>query len=194
LDAPTRIIALQVLIAFGVNIIGYILRLRKINNIPLYNLYLLFDYGLLLMAASKFLKDYVPKKYFSIAFAIIIMIWLYEIFREGSTTFVQGAYIVGSFLILISYLIVFYFTVMKHSQSLIRLPFFWISTAIILFYACNIPNFSMIQYLVYCTKDNSFVSGLILDSLNNIRYGFISIGFLIYLNNRTKSLNPRHAL
>jgi hypothetical protein len=193
LDAPTRIIALQVLIAFGVNIIGYILRLKKINNIPIYNVYLLFDYGLLLLAASKFLKDCVSKRYSTISFGIIIVIWLFEIIRKEPANFVQGTYIVGSFLILIAYLLVFYFAVMKHSQPLWRLPSFWISTAIILFYACNIPNFSMIQYLAYCTKENSFLSGLILDSLNNIRYGFISIGFLIHLYNRTKSLNPHHA-
>jgi len=190
LSISCRILAIHAITAFLVELTGFILRKHGYtDNQWLFNIFLLFDCGLQLLAAYYF-RVKIPYLFFITGFLVFVAVWLYEVINTGVMIFTVKAYIVDSILLMGTYLVVLYYSTINYRGSLTRSPSLWICLSIILYYGCNIPFFSVLNYLVdNKAKDVIKFLFVVLQVLINVRYLFIAIGFYLYFYSR-KAVKP----
>lgn len=168
LNTPYKLIVIQIFIAFIIELIGHILFLLNIQNVWLFNLYEIFEALILIFAAKKIFNH--SNKYFYFL-AIPIFFWFYSVFNNGFNYFTSVAYVSFSIAILIVYLNLLFKSVLTYRGDLIKLPSLWLAIGIILFFGCNIPYFSMINYLYKnLNAEANKALQLILKILCDLRY------------------------
>jgi hypothetical protein len=175
---------MQVVGALIFELSGFFIHKTPGSNQWLFNCYLPFDCGLPLLAAHYFLKKRNNTYLLIGGYVLFLVVEVYDIYSKGINTFAMNAYITDSILLICTYLIVLYTTVMTYRGSIIRLDTFWLCLGIILFYGCNIPYFSMLGLMVrYGVGTQLFI---ILRVLNNVRYLFVAYSFYqYYMHNKT---------
>lgn len=172
-----KVIVLQIIIAFGVEFIGRILFSLNIRNVWLFNLYEIVEAGLLLFAAKKIVNF---DNRFLYLLLIPIFFWFYSVFKNGFNYFTSVAYVSFSIAILIVYLNLLFKSVLTYRGDLVKLPTLWLAIGVILFFGCNIPYLSMLNYL--CNNFNQEVNNtlhLILKTFCNLRYILMAISLIM---------------
>lgn len=178
LDAFSRLIAIQVIIAFLVEFAGWQMRIHQITNVWLYNLYMPIEVSLLLGAASLHFSKKV-KLSLLIVFIFYWTCWTIEIYKFSLTNFVVRTYVIGAMILLINYFFVLYKSAWNR-KSILAQSGFWFSIATILFFGCNIPFFSMHNYIV--ENSLSYQMDLLTNLMivfSHFRYLCLAVGFLV---------------
>lgn len=175
---PYKLIYLQVALVTLVEIAGYYIKKEASTNAWIFNLYLPLDCGILLLAAYGFLKERFKPAGFFIAYSIYSIIWTVGI-ANSSKSFAFASMIADATILVVAYLMVLYYSAMSYHGNIMKLPIFWICLGIILYYGCAIPFFSMYQFLTSLSKDDKHKMYFILQVLNNIRYIFTTLSFIL---------------
>ncbi|MFA6150153.1 MAG: hypothetical protein WC716_02455 [Chitinophagaceae bacterium] len=189
LDAFSRLIAVQVCIAFLVEFLGWQMRLHLQRNTWLYNCYMPVEFSLLFIATRQHFKSRI------LAWLLVLLVfywscWCAEIYYQSIHVFAVKTYVIGALILLVSYFFVLYKSAWNR-MSLFKQSQFWFAIGVILFFGCNIPFFSMYDYIVENSTDYQ------MDLLTNLmmvfthfRYLCTAIGFILvfleFKNNKQK--------
>lgn len=130
-----------------VEVTGETLGIMYRSNIWLFNLYLLPN-TLLTGIAGTYLFNKVLNKYLiRIGLLIWSIFWFIQLYTNGIAIFANRAFLFGGLLLIVVYLVslknLFVSTTVFYKQ-----PEFWVAIAVIVYYACNIPSFGLINYLI----------------------------------------------
>ena len=199
LNTSYRIVALQSCIAFVVEAFGYWWKLdiNRGSNKWLFNLYMIFDCGLILLAAYYFLKPKIPIKFFAALFLVFIVFWLNSAIQNKTIDkFTIEAYVIDSVFSLASFLYILYTYALNEKGDLISMPVLWLCLGLIINYGCSIPYFS--TYSIQgkmCSKEEMEFLNKIPTILNNIRYPLVALSFvLFYFQSSSKVVSKTNAL
>ena len=178
LDTFSRIIALQVCIAFVVEFAGWQMTQSEQKNGWLYNLYMPIEFSLLFLATSLFYKSRI--RYGMIILLIFYwLFWTVEIFNNSIENFAVKTYVIGAFILVIGYFFVLNKSTRSRS-SLLSQRNFWFAIGIILFFFCIIPLFSMYDYIVVnSNKFQMYLLSNLMKVFYHFRYLCTAIGFII---------------
>lgn len=177
LPTAYKLIAIQLIAAFIFEFSGYILRKYGIGNVWLFNIYIFLEAILLIKASRNF---YLFNNKLFLFLAIPIFFWFYSVFKNGFNYFTSIAYVSFSIAILIVYLNLLFKSVLTYRGDLVKLPTLWLAIGVILFFGCNIPYLSMLNYL--CNNFNQEVNNtlhLILKTFCNLRYILMAISLIM---------------
>jgi hypothetical protein len=196
LTKPWRLLLIQVIIAFTVELSAYFIRMNHQPNGWLYNFYLVADFTLLMSVAYFLLQIKRFQFLFLGAFLIFILVWGYDVFYLfGITKFATHAYTASSILLIASYLYLLFYDTLRWQKPVYLSPVFWFCIAIIIFYGCNITYFYLMDTIIKTlTKSQNDFLLLVLKLLVAIRYLLIALSFyLVYYNNKENLKNNTHA-
>lgn len=177
---PYKILAVQCLLAFGVEAIGrYINQASGGNNTWLFNFYCLVELavhsyiGYLLLSRKS-------RQAILVGLAILLMFWLYSFFTDGQNRFFNWYVVVHCFFLLILYTVVLMTRVLFSQKLLWKQSLFLICIASIIYYACTIPLFGMLNYIV--DSNVKMAKGLFYIShiADVLRYILVAIAFYLY--------------
>lgn len=191
LDFFSRMIALQVFIAFIFELIGLQMRQKHQTNVWLYNCYMPLEFSLLLIGPRLHFKQ---KIYIWLPIILVFywVCWSVETYFQTMHVFAVKSYVIGALILLISYFFVLYKSAWNR-KSLFRQSQFWFAIGVILFFGCNIPFFSMYDYIV--ENSTSYQMDLLTKLMmvfTHFRYLCTSIGFVMvfqeFKNNKQKVL------
>jgi hypothetical protein len=150
------------------------------NNNPIYNIYILFE-GCMY---AYYYKLTIPVKWFQNSVLVFLFIfplaWLITTFFVFGFTHWNSYMAVGESFFVVCFSGVYYYQLFT-SENLVKLlthPEFWIATAMILFYTCNLPYLGMLDYLLKNYTALSKVLLNVLQVLNIIMYSLFSYAFL----------------
>lgn len=160
----------------GINII---LSTRSINSMFLINSFTILEFSLLSIFYLRFFKGYYPPKLFYVLIVLFTCLVIFSSFFINEITVIDGlSYSVESLIFMAYSLFAFYLILKKLLfQHLLESPFFWINTAILIYFSGNLFFFLFSTYLQkFNIKD--FGTFYALHSVLNITYYIlISIGF-----------------
>lgn len=178
LDCFSKLIAFQVFIAFLIELIGLQIRIQHTSNVWLYNLYMLAEFSLLIIAAG--LKSTKVSRKSIILLLIFCVCWGVEIYWNSIEIFAVNTYVLGATILLVSFSVVLYRSV-QNRDPLFRQSMFWFSIGIILFYGCNIPFFAMHNYIAnYSNTVQMNLLTTLMIIFGHIRYLCMAIGFIAF--------------
>lgn len=183
LNTAFKIIAVQVIVAFCVELYSrYVRETTHEDSYWLYDYYLLIDCGTLLFAGYYLLKKQISILFFLVGFGLFLGVWAYDVYvckDMGFNVFAEHAYILESIMIVALYLYILYHNGLSFKGDLWTMASLWLCIGIIIFYGCNIPNFSFYKFIVaHSSNGQRKISGYILDFLISIRYPFTALGFI----------------
>jgi hypothetical protein len=109
------------------------------------------------------------------------------IFFQGLFKFNNYSYSYGSMLVCIC-AIMYFLQLLHHTnpQPLTRIPMFWISTGLLIFYACNFFYMGLLNYLIGVSMDLARELFMIISLLNIMMYSLFSAGIICYSATRQR--------
>jgi len=115
------------------------------------------------------------------------LITLFVLFSLINLFFIQGPFTFNSYttslasvcFIILSLIYFFVLIQQLPTESITKLPMFWINTAMLLYYSGTFFLYLSRAYLVNVLKDNQIVSWLIHNLLGLMLYGILSYGMLL---------------
>jgi hypothetical protein len=191
-----KILTIQVIIAFAVELSAYYIRTNHQPNGWLFNFYLIADFVLLISVAYFLIQVKRFQFIFLGAFSLFMLVWLYDVFYLfGISKFATHAYTVSSFLLIATYLYLLFYDTLHWKKAVYLSPVFWLSIAIIVFYGCNISYFYLMDIIIKTlSKDQKNLLLWLLKLLVAIRYLLVALSFyLVYYNNKGNIKNNIHA-
>ncbi len=104
---------------------------------------------------------------------------------QGRNTFHTYSFMVGC-LLAIAGSIYYFLQLFRYPQpgSIMREPAFWITSAILFYYACVLPIFGVLNYITSISQRINTTLGLILNLMNYILYSLFTLAFLCKVNFR----------
>jgi|GEM_PF-4228845 len=180
LHLPQRLLFFYVLFSLLTDTIGHVFAIvfPKTDNHLVFDVYHFVELGLLCFAAYLFQKKL--KRIILLLVTITIIASIYSFIKEGTVFFVVHGLLVKSVSVCIIYYIVSIKLAQSHySKSIIANPSFWMSIAIVMFYACIIPFFSYFEYLTITNPTMIDKLFPIIDVLNIVRYLLFGVGFVL---------------
>lgn len=190
LDVFSRLIAVQVCLACIVEFVGWQLRISAQRNTWLYNAYMPLEFTLLFLATMLQFKGWTR---FWLAKIIVLywVCWIAELYLFSFHSFAVRTYVLGAIILLVNY----FFVVYKSAWSphpLLSQSRFWFSIGVILFFGCNIPFFSMYDYIIAnSTMQQMRLLSNLMIVFSYFRYLCTSVGFIIVFREARKmAVNP----
>ncbi len=184
-----RWLLIQTALALSVECIGYFHLTNYLTktNVPLYNIYLLFDFVFPLLIAYLFCHRKDLLKQVLLLTGTYIIVWIFSIWYINIDTFFSFLYILDSFILLLTYCYLLYQESLHFKKAIIQSPIFWLCVGTILFYGVNLPFFSLLPFLSKNLTTLQFrkLHNLLL-LLIQIRYFAIAYSFyLVHKNTRS---------
>jgi len=150
------------------------------SNVPVYNFVMLIEF----LVYGIFFLMIVKRK--SVRKIIVIYLILYTLFWFVSVFFVFGLWHWNSYAIIAGGLsticmAAFYYYQLFTAEQLQRLdksPEFWISTGLIIFYACNMPYFGMLNVLTKNFPTLAEKQLILLQVLNILEYSLFTYAYI----------------
>lgn len=163
---------------------------KTMNDQWIFNIQIPLELLLLTVAACYFLKDKLSK-YLALTFYMLFLIIIFLQFKiSGPQVFINYGMVASGFSVTVLYTMILYQKFKSDSLSWKQSPEIWASLGLIIYFACNIPYFSLFTYL------NSHHSALstklfffITDVLANIRYIFLAIAFWMVRKHKANVLS-----
>ena len=150
------------------------------SNVPLYNAAMLLEFLTYAYFFRTVLTNPLLKRLIDIYMILLPIFWVIVVFYVFGIRHWNSYFsIVGSFFT-VCMAAAFYYQLFT-APTLIRLsisPEFWIATALIIFFACNLPYLGTLNYITqkYPALARSFLQ--LLQILNIIMYSLITLAFL----------------
>jgi hypothetical protein len=176
----------QVCFGFLVDVAGLLIAF-KTGNAWFYNCYFLIDIIIVNYAATLLLKQ-TSRKTVLIGLAVVVSAWLLSFRLYGITTLFNWAFLLGSILTVYAYLAVL-FSLLNADKS--ARPVALIVIGNLLYYACCIPCFGFINYLM--VKNPKLATDVfhINHVFSTLRYILIGFSFLTYRKLKTANTLDR---
>jgi hypothetical protein len=156
------------------------------NNLWMFNLFGIVEFStIILIYRSLFISSKLKKLllFFTILLGLgYLTSW---VFFQGLNTFNNYNIAFSCVLVTITVLL-YYHQLLKYNnpEPLVRVPMFWISTGILIFYACNIFFMGLLNYIMRVSMDLAIQLYNIIHILNIIMYSLYSIGFICSATSR----------
>jgi hypothetical protein len=184
--AKLKFFPVLLLVTFIVELIGLSMSNSNKNNILIYNLQNVFEFGFYLFFLNSVIKDfYKGKILFYLIFVYLILSVINIFFIQGIDKFHTYTYILGCLftaaLCIVYFNYLFRFT---KSPSLIREPEFWIVTALLFYHAFSLPLFGIINFIANIPVNLQKILESAIAFMNIMLYLLFTIGFLCRINIR----------
>ena len=150
------------------------------SNVPLYNVFMLVEFWTYAWFFRTILDSPVLKKLIGYYLVLLPIYWTIVVFFVFGIGHWNSYLSIFGSLFTVCMAVAFYYQLFSASH-LIRLtasPEFWIATAIIIFYACNLPYLGMLNFITIKYRPLAQELLLVLQFLNIIMYSLFTIGFL----------------
>ena len=165
--------------------------LQTNSNHWFYNGYLIIEVGLLCIAPLFYFKDKAAKRSIILSYIFYLLTFVAQLYFGGLERFANYAFAAAGLVLSVIYgsiLFLEFRSGIKWQSS----PLIWMSAGLILFFACNIPYFSLFNYLnKYYLTESRFLFNFITDVLANIRYLLLAFSFFLLRRNYLLSQNPQ---
>jgi hypothetical protein len=152
------------------------------NNLPannhwLYNIYIVIEFVLLLMAGYVFFQTSNARKAILLGTTCFISIYITEITLDGFWQLANISLVTGGLILVVVYQFILVTSLRASSPSVIMVPELWACVGISLYFACNVPFIGLMPQLL--KYNASLVDDLfyITEVLAILRYLFLCISF-----------------
>ena len=162
------------------------------NNAPVYNIYWFFCLWFMSMAARRLINGDLFKRMMMVTPGVVTVLGIYFVWERNWTGLTNKLYLSVCIALVFSYLLVLMQLLSVNTKKLFREPVFILCITLILYYACNIPFWAYLDYLIH--HENSVARklyGLITHPLNVFMYS--SIAYCFVLAARHEKLKPLDA-
>jgi hypothetical membrane protein len=180
LDRFLKILLLQLGIYLAVVMAAYFITpgTQTNPNQWLYNVYIFLETVLLLTAAFFLTQNKEKRAGIIFLFTVFLVVFLTHITLKSITFFSSYAFIAEGITVLIVYGYIVYRETFVNGNSLSDSPVLWASLGLLIFFICNVPYFSLFDFL---NKNYPHAAKLlfqiITDVLANVRYLLLAISF-----------------
>lgn len=173
LPVPVRILILEALVSFMIDITSYLLP-ERINHL-IHNVFLFIDFLLIIYVVYCDLPQKMRKSLYVASCAVLAVVLVLSLFKFGIYHFANWAYVTSSLLLVMIYFMALYYNEHKPAGPQ-KVPIRIICIAIILYHVGTFPLFSQINYIfvAYWISDVIIDINTILDS---VKYLLIAYGF-----------------
>lgn len=150
----------------------------KMDNQWVFNIQIPLELLFLVIAACYFFKDKLYTYLAIVAYLLFLLVMFLQLTIFGLSVFINYGMVIAGIIVTIFYTLILYKKFDSDHLSWKYSPEVWAATGLIIYFACNIPYFSLFNYLNIHHPDLSrkFFS-FITDVLANIRYLFLVIAF-----------------
>lgn len=181
LPVQYKILILQVFIAFSAEISGkYLNHIQHSNNSWVFNLYMLAEVILLGIAGKYFINTNKAGRLIISILSSFIILWIYFFFSLGITKLFNWFFVLSSLFSVGLYIYIMLHKVLFNKRTIYNNPTFLICLSVIIYFACIIPLFGSIMFLI---NDNLVIAEklyLINAFANILRYALVAIAFYLY--------------
>jgi hypothetical protein len=180
---PTfRFVLVLIGVAFITEVIGAVTSHFEIYNLILFNAFIIADIWLNGVIISYLLTNKNTKLSFLVLLIINTMIGLWDIINAKNSRFVTTTFIFECVLFLSFYVIILISQLQPSHNSIFKTPLFWLCMANIVYFACNIPFFSLFNYLLGDKTGIQVFLYQMTHLASFMRYILIGCGFLLCRN------------
>lgn len=156
------------------------------NNQWVYNIAMVFEVSFLFLAAQQILKR---KVILFFLFVVFLITFSFSILIKGASVFAQYAYVVAGISITFIFLLLLYQIFIRFKTTKEQLPYIFVCAGLIVYFACIVPYFSIINFLSSNYPDlSNLLFNVITDILSNIRY--LGLGIALWLIRRNAISKP----
>lgn len=148
------------------------------NNHWLFNIYLILECTLLLAASCYLLQRWL-RRYLIAGYGIFLLVFLYQVATAGFRSFAFYAACVEGILVVVAYLPILYLRFTMPGTIWYKDAYSWTAPGMVLYFACFIPYISMFGFLQRHSPVLFVRLYTIILVLENLRYLFTAIGFLL---------------
>jgi hypothetical protein len=149
-------------------------------NIWLFNIFTALEFVFYLLLFRQILTSTSKKKAVNLLIASTIIASLGNmIFFQGLFKFNNYSYSYGCMLVCIC--VMMYFLQLLHHtnpQPLTRIPMFWVSTGLLIYYACNFFYMGLLNYIIGVSMEIAKELFIIISVLNIAMYSLFSVGII----------------
>jgi len=179
-STPYKLLTIQCCIVFLVEAWGkYLNATTGQNNVIIFNGYSLIELWLLGYIGLELISIKF-KKFFVYALVLLTIFWIYSYSVYGPEQFFNWYFVLQCFFLLILYTIVLITKAMFNRKVLWKQPLFLLCVSLILYYACTIPLFGTINYLVQSNMKMAARLFYISHAINILRYTLVALAFYLY--------------
>lgn len=150
------------------------------NNAWVFNIYLLVEVYLLTFSAFFILKNEHAKKIILMSLVVITAHWLYALGNNDFFSLFNWFFVFSAFFIVVIYTVVLFNKAVFQSQKILLHPLFILCIAHIIYFACIIPLFGILNNLFI----NDMVAAQKLYVINHVvnflRYSLVAVAFYLY--------------
>lgn len=181
LSVPYRFVLAQVVLALVVEITGWgINKYLHVNNLWLFNIYIVIEVWLLGLACSMLIPVRKIKNLIKVLLPLITVGWIAGIIIRGFFEFNNWIVVAIAVFYVFFYLIALFSSSIFGSKRVLVQPLFLMAIAIVIYYATIIPLFGLMNHLV---KDNLYTAGKLF-KINAfaaiLRYALVAAAFYLY--------------
>ncbi len=174
--------AILLVITTIIEIIGHFTK----NNLWMFNLFGVVEFSfILLIYRSLFISSKLKKVLLSFSILSTLAYLTNWLFFQGLNTFNNYSFAFSCVLVTTTVLLYYHQLLNDNNpEPLVRVPMFWISTGILLFYSCNIFFMGLLNYIMQVSMNLAIQLYTIIHILNIIMYSLYSIGFICSATSR----------
>ena len=179
-----RTLFFQLLVWIFFYLVSYLITLYQIqsqlvqNNQWIFNIYIILETLLLSIASYRYLQDAGSKYLAFTLYGLFLLVMLAQLSMAGYSGFANYGVAIAGILVTILYTLILYRQFTVDTSSKIRTPEIWAGIGLVIYFACDVPYFSLFSYLnTYHLKLSSFLFHVITDVLANIRYLLLAVTF-----------------
>jgi len=179
-----KVFPLFLLLTFSVEMFARHLGLSGKSNLWLYNIFTAMEFGFYLYFFSAIYREPAAKSAALYAMIIYMVLALTNIFFiQGLNSYHTYTFMLGCVLIL-AFGAYYFFQLLKvptssQGGSLTRIPAFWITAGLMVYYCCDLPVFGILNYMNKMLSRSTTNKLLVVyNFMNIILYSFFTVAFL----------------
>ncbi len=159
--------------------IGSAMLKLKMHNIQVFNFFLPIGTTLLAGGAISFIRHSNVKKILLSLLIVWWTIWAVNITRNGIFSYLQVAFPTAYLLTVLNYVVVIILLNNEVLKGVYKMPLYIASIAIIVFFGCNIPEYSVTYFLLETDKHSAKDVHNINNTLSTIFYLMFTYAFVL---------------
>ncbi|MBW7914168.1 MAG: hypothetical protein H3C54_10860 [Taibaiella sp.] len=181
LSLPYRFLLVQVVLAIIFEITGWAInKFLFVNNLWLFNIYVIIEVWLLGLVCSMFITTKKIKTLIRLLLVLITIGWIAGVIVKGFFEFNNWVVVAMAIFCVVFYMIALFNSSIFGHKKVLAQPFFLVAIAIIIYYATIIPLIGLMNQLV---RDNLYIANRLFKinaSVAILRYALIAIAFYLY--------------
>ena len=163
-----------------IEIISTLLANRDINNIFVINSFTFFEFLFVVLFYKRFFDAFKKTHFHFILIALFLCLVIFTTFLANNIKLIDNFSVSIEAIILIVYALLAFFIIMKKMvyEDVLSTPFFWINSAVLIYFSGNLFLFIFSTYLQNHNESSVYLKLYIIHSILNILYYLIlSIAF-----------------